>query len=165
MTTLDRLDAALTELDKLLETEAIVHDDDVDSNLSLLLELKDQQARLSAIVNEVERTAARQIPRRTYLGDRVKAEKTRSYADVWDVRRCAWDVIEPALINPATGELLCDEQTAWNLIDRLFGAASVKYYRAGALIALGLDPEEYRTREFRRYTVKVERVDTEDGAA
>lgn len=163
MTTLKPLEAALDELDDDLRLAADQPTRSINENLELLLALKDQQRRLAAIVNEIERTAAQQIPRRTFQGEGLKAEKTRSYADEWDVRRTAWAVVEPLLCDD-TGEVLCDEATAWALIDRLFAAASVKYYRAGELIKLGLNPEEFRTREFRRYTVKVERVDTEVGA-
>lgn len=137
-------------------------DADLDVNLAFLADLRDQAAELTAVINEVERTCAQQMPRRTHATATLAAEKHRSYADTWDHRRAAWAVIEPALIDEGSGEVI-DDKVGWRILDRLLSFAAISYFRTTAMDAAGLDPGEYRTRELRRTIVKITRS-TEDGA-
>lgn len=148
---------AIAQLDDHMLTESLLPTGDLDTNLGFLADIREQKARLAAVENEVERLAARQMPAKTYSNDHLSAERNRSYATTWDVRRTAWSLIEPLCVDHTTGELRVDEKVAWELIDRLLGAAAVTYYRVGPLRAAGLDPDEFREREILRTTVRVTR--------
>lgn len=151
---------AISHLDDHMLTEALLPTGDLDTNLNFLADIREQKARLAAVENEVERLAARQMPAKTYSNDRLSAERNRSYATTWDVRRTAWSLIEPLCVDQATGEVRVEEKVAWELIDRLLSAASVTYYRVAVLRAAGLDPDEFREREILRTTVRVTRSDS-----
>lgn len=157
---LDCLDAAIKGLG---EPEP---DADLDANLAFLADLREQRAALLAVENEVERIAARQMSGRTYTNPAagLAAERSRSYADDWDARRVVWAITQPLCLNEDTGEVLMLEEHLATLVDRFLSVTGVSYFRSTALRELGLDPEEYRTRELRRTTVKVTRA-TEAGPA
>lgn len=168
---IEALSDALRSLEQHLGVEASMRDTDktlaadLDSNLAFLADLREQKARLTAIENEVERVAARQMPGKDYMAGGITAERNRSYADTWDVRRTAWALVEPLCVDHETGELRVEEKVAWELIDRLLSAAAVGYYRVKELQSAGLDPSEFRARELRRTTVKVTRSAPAEGVA
>jgi hypothetical protein len=159
-TLIDQLADALFRLEEHLEVEAAFPTFDLDKNLSLLADLRAQKARLMAATNEVERLVIDQMPAKTYTSGALSAERFANHKDVWDVRRTAWAVTEPACVNQDTGEVLVDEKAAWTIIDRLLQAANVDYFRVKSLAAFGLKADDFRDRELLRRTVKITRADT-----
>lgn len=137
--------------------------ENVEALFLLLDDVRQVRDSVAAIEDRVQVQCAHKMTHHLYLGEGFTAQKSRSRRDVWDHRKLAFALVDRWCVNQVTGEVLIDLQAATGLMDRLLEVAHVDYWRVGELASLGVDPQEYRQREWGRWSVRVRRGrDVED---
>lgn len=75
----------------------------------------------------------------------------------WDHRGLAFGLVDLAVTDPDTGEIVGDPDTAVRVADLLLGAADIDRWRVKVLREHGIDPDEYSRQEKARRTVTAPR--------
>lgn len=149
-----------------LVTEALASTDLNDAELrgkhagavgEVLDEVRTLRKRLAVVEASLESTVARVMPRKEmYLPDgRLMERRSGSKRTRWEVRRVLSAVVDPLTITP-NGER---DESATELLslalDKIEAVHRFDHFRAGALKAEGLDPDNYATVEPGRSSIQI----------
>jgi hypothetical protein len=151
------LDCAVSELDTQLPRALEAGQ----SAARLLADLDVTLDRLRQLRSELERTVATDLtPRqKSYEVDGVHLQVSGGRDRRWlDHRQVAWRVIESALVDEKSGEVLAEERAAWVLLDRLLQVLpGTIWWRVTALRQLGVEFGDLESWVEKRRTVRVVR--------
>lgn len=148
---------AVTRLDSDIGTWVETVGDDVHAALCLLRDIRAIKRDLAGIENTVEAHCAREMPGKTFEAADMVATRSTSAKTTWDDRALVGKFVDSAcVIDAETGEVDDERYRAvWELMDSLMGAAHIDYWRTTKLKAIGIDPDDYREREWGRRTVRI----------
>lgn len=148
---LDLLDAAVTDCD---EQVGRFGEQTPDETVALLRSLRAQRQKLAAVESTVEAHVVRLLGkgRHEQYGVKVNGGSSTTWTDP---RTLAWRIVEPLVLDRASGETWLDPQRVGDLIDRIFDAAQFSYFRTGYLRDHGVEYDDLVKREPARRTVQI----------
>lgn len=153
---LDEARQAIGQLSLKIGTWLAEMDGDTNAKMILLDDVRQLKKDLAAVEWDVEKICAESMDQKLFIGDGLTATRSRYSRTTWDTRKLAGDMVEPLCIN-SDGEVIHDPALAWSMLDALLGAAHIDYWRVTELTKAGIDPDQYRDREWGRWTVRVDR--------
>jgi hypothetical protein len=140
--------------------------EDIGDDIRAQLVLLDRVRQLKKIVTEVEwrleAVCARNMPDRMFVAEGIQAFRNKSVKTTWDTRRLAGAIVESLCVN-SDGEVTGDLRGAWSVLYALIACAHIDYWRVADLAKAGIEADEYREREWGRWSVRVSYTDPAKG--
>lgn len=153
--------AAVDDVDR--QVGRLPDDLPVEETAALLRTLRHQRQLLAAVEAAVEARVAKALGRGDHEVAGLPVRVNQANRTTWiDPRTLAWRIVEPLVLDRQSGETHVDPDRAADMLDRLFDALQVAYFRTKTMRGQGVAYDDLMKREPGRRTVQF--LSPSDGA-